>query len=332
MIIQTPSRLHLTLIDLNGTKGRLDGGVGITIKDPQLILRAEPKDQGISVHFKDASNLDTALKEDYMQKIVNSANSALKYFQVDAGFDFFVEKTYPVHSGLGSGTQISLAAAKLVAAYQGINPTSSTLGKIVGRGGTSGIGVGAFQEGGFIIDGGHSHDQKPGFLPSSASKASPPPILARYDFPEDWNIIIATPHRDEGVSGSKEVNIFQEYCPIPLGDVEKLSHMILMKLMPSVLEKDIDSFGDAINQIQGIGFKKVELDLQDQMIYDLLETMRNSGAAGAGMSSFGPTVYAVTDTNSKDVLKAAKETMGDSKGIAMITQAQNTGVILKNNE
>jgi beta-ribofuranosylaminobenzene 5'-phosphate synthase len=329
LIIQTPSRLHLTLIDLNGTQGRIDGGVGITINDPQLILRVEPKDHGIGVHFKNSSKLDDALKKDYAQKIHHSAANTLKYFKIDSGFDFFVEKTYPTHSGLGSGTQISLAAAKVIAAYQRIEIASSTLGKIVGRGGTSGIGVGAFQKGGFIVDGGHSHNEKPEFLPSSASKTSPPPILARYDFPEDWKIIIATPQGDDRVSGSKEVNIFQKYCPISLRDVEKLSHTILMKLMPSVLEKDVDSFGNAINQIQNIGFKKVELDLQDQLITDLLENMRNAGAAGAGMSSFGPTVYAVTDTNSKDVLKAAQETMGEFKGFTMITKAQNKGATLE---
>jgi beta-ribofuranosylaminobenzene 5'-phosphate synthase len=328
LIIQTPSRLHLTLIDLNGTQGRLDGGVGITIKDPRLSLRIEPTDQGIGVHFKDSNKLDNKLKEDYTQKIYNSAINAMKHFQIDSGFDFFVEDTYPAHSGLGSGTQISLATAKLIAAYNGIDIESSQLGKIVGRGGTSGIGVGAFQEGGFIVDGGHSNDEKPGFLPSSASKASPPPILARYNFPEDWDIIIAIPQIEDRVSGSKEVNIFQEFCPIPLRDVERLSHVILMKLMPSVLEKDIVSFGNAINQIQSIGFKKVEMDLQDKLISDILGNMRDSGAAGAGMSSFGPTVYAVTDNNSKDILKSVKEIMPDSEGVSFITKAQNTGAIL----
>jgi beta-ribofuranosylaminobenzene 5'-phosphate synthase len=41
MIIETPSRLHVTLIDLNGKYGRIDGGVGITIREPKLILEAE---------------------------------------------------------------------------------------------------------------------------------------------------------------------------------------------------------------------------------------------------------------------------------------------------
>ena len=31
MIIKTPSRIHMALIDLNGSYGRRDGGIGLTI-------------------------------------------------------------------------------------------------------------------------------------------------------------------------------------------------------------------------------------------------------------------------------------------------------------
>lgn len=332
MIINTPSRLHLTLIDLNGSCGRIDGGVGITIRDPELVLRAEPspnRDQGINIHFEDSNNLSENLIRDYSQKIKESAINTLNYFNINGGFDFFVEKSYPAHAGLGSGTQLSLATSKLITNLNDIEVETDTLGQIVGRGGTSGIGVEAFNHGGFIVDGGHSKHEKSDFLPSSASSASPPPVLAHYDFPEDWNIILAIPKLDKSVSGKMEVNIFQKYCPIPLSEVQKLSHLILMKMMPAVLEKDIDSFGDALNQIQSVGFKKREMDLQNKLIRDILDSMRDSGASGAGMSSFGPTLFAVTKNNPKKVLNAAKDAMGDYEGINLVTRAQNTGAQIK---
>lgn len=332
MIINTPSRLHLTLIDLNGSCGRIDGSVGITIQDPELVLRIETADygdNGIKIHFKDSENLSENLISDYSQKIEKSATNTLKYFNIESSFDFFVEKSYPAHAGLGSGTQLSLATAKLITELNGLEVEPVTLGQIVGRGGTSGIGVGAFHHGGFIVDGGHSKNEKSDFLPSSASSASPPPVLARYDFPEDWDIVLAIPDLEEGVSGKKEVNIFQKYCPIPLSEVQKLSHLILMKMMPAILEKDIYSFGDALNQIQSTGFKKREMDLQNKLIEETLTSMREAGAAGAGMSSFGPTLFAVTQDNSKDVLKAAKDSMSDYDGLVITTKAQNNGAIIK---
>ncbi|WP_332881590.1 hypothetical protein [Methanosarcina horonobensis] len=37
--VVSPSRLHLTLIDLNAEIGRVDGGVGITLESPSWKFR-----------------------------------------------------------------------------------------------------------------------------------------------------------------------------------------------------------------------------------------------------------------------------------------------------
>ena len=39
--ITTPSRLHFSLLDLNGALGRIDGGFGLTIADPNFQIIAE---------------------------------------------------------------------------------------------------------------------------------------------------------------------------------------------------------------------------------------------------------------------------------------------------
>jgi beta-ribofuranosylaminobenzene 5'-phosphate synthase len=104
---------------------------------------------------------------------------------------------------------------------------------------------------------------------------------------------------------------------------------LLMKMMPSAVEKDLDSFGSAVNEIQDIGFKKIEVEFQDPIINEIIGNMRNAGAAGVGMSSFGPTVYAITDTNTKDISKIAQNTMKEIGGKVIVTQAQNTGAKIK---
>ena len=73
MIIETPSRLHLTLLDLNGIYGRIDGGVGITLKNPCLKLEAESAHNGIEVGFSKSSQLISDYVHDYTIKIENSA-------------------------------------------------------------------------------------------------------------------------------------------------------------------------------------------------------------------------------------------------------------------
>ena len=44
MIIKTPSRLHMCLIDMSGAYGRIDGGIGLTIDQPNFIIKGEESD------------------------------------------------------------------------------------------------------------------------------------------------------------------------------------------------------------------------------------------------------------------------------------------------
>lgn len=330
MIIETPSRLHVTLIDLNGKYGRIDGGVGITTENPRLVLEARDGYDDIRIEFAnpDSELLTEETKNDYQSKILSATGKINEFLNIEGRYHFKLKEMFPSHSGLGSGTQLSLAVAKLILQMNDQDLTAPEIGEIVGRGGTSGIGVASFDQGGFIVDAGHRKTDKKSFLPSSASKASPPPILARYDFPEDWNIIMVIPNVQRKVFGEGEVDIFQKYCPIPLEDVRELIHVLFMQMMPAVIEKDLDQFGQSIDLVQNMGFKKVELSLQNPFIKDLMNNLKSSGAAGVGMSSFGPTVYAVTDTNSKKIYRTALNKMKDREGEIFRTKSQNSGAYL----
>jgi beta-ribofuranosylaminobenzene 5'-phosphate synthase len=328
LLIQTPSRLHLSLLDLNGSLGRIDGGVGLTLKKPSLVLELKEKGTGVQVEFIKPKNLSKSNIEDYVDRIGSSAIKMMKYLGIDKGLTFIVHENFPSHSGLGSGTQLSLAVGKLISDSVKHEIEVPKIASIVGRGGTSGIGVASFENGGFIIDGGHHCDDKREFLPSSASKALPTPILARYDFPEEWKVILVIPDVKKNVSGTEEVNIFQEYCPIPLEEVQQMSHLLLMKMMPAVLEKDLDAFGDSVNRIQDIGFKKIENQLQKPVIGEIMNLLRDAGAPGVGMSSFGPTIYAITDSV-KDIVSAAHDALEGVGGYVMESEAQNYGCIYR---
>lgn len=324
MIIKSPSRLHLTLIDMNGSYGRIDGGIGLTIKDPNFVLYGEPVEKGITVDFKDNTQFNDVIRNECVSKITSAAQKVIDHFDIDEGFYFRVDKAYLPHSGLGSGTQMGLSTGKLIAEHIGAYSNGYSLGEIIGRGGTSGIGVFSFDFGGFIVDGGHSLKSKSSFLPSSASQAKPPQLLAHYDFPDDWEILLVILDSKNTVNGQKEVNIFQDYCPVPKNEVEQTSHIIFMNMIPFLLERDLPAFGHSIDEIQKRGFKNVEVSLQSQQIRDLMDKLREIGAYGVGMSSFGPTVYSVFDKNNKHIVEEIKEYVG-SRGIVLTTKAQNYG-------
>ncbi|WP_290595952.1 MULTISPECIES: beta-ribofuranosylaminobenzene 5'-phosphate synthase [unclassified Archaeoglobus] len=306
--LRTPSRIHITLIDLNGSIGRVDGGVGLALDEPRVELTAKESE--------DVVIKGSALN---LSRFKNSASKMMEF--CGKGAEINVLSDYEAHVGLGSGTQISLAVGRAFSELYGLNLTTRQIAEIMGRGGTSGIGVAVFDHGGFVVDGGHSRKEKKDFLPSSASRAKPAPLIARHDFP-DWEVIIAVPNL-KGFSGKKEVNLFQQYCPVPLDDVRELCHIVLMKMLPSVVEADLDEFGEAIRRIQELGFKKAEVEQYGELIrgsFNLADCI--------GMSSTGPAIYAVTDTNSKGIARDIEDYFAD-KGFECsiyITKARNRGV------
>jgi len=310
--ITTPSRIHITLIDLNGALGRIDGSVGITLDFPLIKIQAKK------------SNKFAVLGNSSFSERIKKVLEVMAKVYHTGGIEVDIIEDYPDHVGLGSGTQASLAAGMAVSKLYDLNLTPADIARLTKRGGTSGIGTTAYDRGGFIVDGGHKG--KCEFKPSSASgEYLPPPVLIRHDFP-NWDIIIAIPDLT-GASNEREVNIFKEKCPIPLHEVQELSHIILMEMLPAVIEQNIESFGASINKIQHIGFKRHEVGLQP-FCEQLMEFIIENGAYGAGMSSFGPTVYAVTDD--KSLTNAVQAYLNETTdGKVYCVKARNCGAYLK---
>ncbi len=286
----TPSRLHFGLIDLNGTIGRIDGGLGVALKEPNIIIDVEKNhNTGFKLNLIKSPGYSISEIEQLVDNIIKSLN-------VENQISLTITSHIPAHNGLGSKTQLSLGISKAICLLNKIDKTPYELARLTSRSGTSRIGLSAFENGGFIVDGGHSFGndaEKQTFLPSSASNAPPAPVIYWDEVPEDWYFIIIIPKIKHGAHGSEELDIFQKSCPIPLDEVKTISHIILMKILPSMKEKQIESFGRGIYELQHIGFKKLEIKLQDEIVSRLIEFCMEQGASGAGMSSFGPTTFAI---------------------------------------
>lgn len=310
--VVTPSRLHLTLIDLNAEIGRVDGGAGITLEYP-----------GLEISATEADNIEIIGNSLLAGKIKKAVQALLP---TGKGIKLHIKDSLPDHVGLGSGTQAALSAAVAVNRIYGLEKSIRELAVAVGRGGTSGIGVAAFEDGGFILDGGHKFKNKGSFSPSSASHVPPGPVLFRRNFPE-WPIVLVIP-QGKGAHDTEEVDIFKKYCPIPLAEVQEISHVILMQMLPALIEEDLESFGKAINHIQTVGFKKREVELQSQPVLDIMNYMRDNGAHGAGISSFGPVIYGIVGSieEGKRLQQETQRMLDESLGgRAMLTKGRNRG-------
>ena len=311
--ITTPSRLHFSLLDLNGALGRVDGGFGLAIAEPNFQIIAER-----------ATRIDVAASV-YRERAITVLQRLQQTYPFP-GIKLTFESEIPMHCGFGSGTQLSLGIAQAVNMLYQFGLNVRELAQVVGRGGTSGIGVAAFDTGGFIVDGGHRYpEQKGSFLPSSAvGDIPPPPILLRYAFPE-LPLLIVMPNCSR-IYGDAEIELFRTLCPQPEWVAQKLSHILLLQILPALIERDLNTLGEALNDIQTFGWKRVEIDAQGPELQLTLDYLRDSGAFGAGVSSWGPAICVIAENihRLKQETDAFLKTLPNG-GNCFITQANNLG-------
>ena len=135
------------------------------------------------------------------------------------------------------------------------------------------------------------------------------------------------PNVKKGAYGDEEVSIFQKHAPIPKNEVNEVSHQILMKIIPGILKKDIICFGEGLKRIQSIGFKKIEIDLQHDIVKKILKFFEQLGLKAYGMSSFGPSVVAITESDEEAhlLLKEVQKLISGFGGHIYICKPNNIG-------
>lgn len=132
--IRTPSRLHIGLIDMNGSSGRVDGGAGITLDNP-----------GFHITISESESFSlTSSNPDIEHSITSIINRLKMNGLYIPPVHIHVHNSIPFHCGLGSGTQIALGIAAGISAFQEDPRSDDELISLSGRGGTSGIGSKAF--------------------------------------------------------------------------------------------------------------------------------------------------------------------------------------------
>ena len=281
-VTRSVSRLHITLVDLVGELGRVDGGAGITLNEPRFVVSAQILERG-SVEFSGSA--------EYRDIAIMCASRYLARACRSCGARIEVMEGYGLHIGLGGVTQLCLSIAKSLSASMGLDEDPVELARVVGRGGTSGIGVYSFKLGGFIIDAGHSYpDEKPLVGPSDYVVAPPPPLIARIEIPEDWRFVLVRPSGARKIYGDLERKIFEEGKKMPVEEVWRVSHILMMGLIPSVRIGDIGLFRRSVGLIQGVGFKRIEWLYQDEGVWKIRKKLLSRGIEH-GLSSMGPTIY-----------------------------------------
>jgi beta-ribofuranosylaminobenzene 5'-phosphate synthase len=313
--VTAPGRLHLGFVDPGATLGRPFGSVGLTIEGPctHVALRLAQHDV-IGALPAAAHDVDRAARH---------ITALKRLFARDARLAVELRETLPPHAGFGSGTQLALALARAFVALHGIEVDTVSLARALGRGKRSGIGVAAFDRGGFLVDGG------PG-------RSGPAPLLAHVDFPAAWRVLLVLDLRGAGLHGEEEGNAIARLTPLPQATAAHLAHLLLMRILPALHEADFAPFAAGISELQhilGDHFAPAQRGsaYTSPEVAQVVEWLGAQCDAAIGQSSWGPTGFAIfpSQADAERALDRARAAGQVAPGLDLqIVRGRNHGALL----
>ena len=307
--VEAPARLHLGFLDLNGDLGRRFGSLGLTI-------------EGVAteVEISMAARLRVDGPESARLRMFGCAASLIEQLGLPPGVAIRIERVIPEHVGLGSGTQLSLALATALSTLYGLDLGIRRMACLLKRGMRSGIGVGAFDTGGFLVDGGRGDGEEP------------PPVIMQRDFPESWRVLLIFDQRGPGIHGAQEVSAFKALPVFPAQRAAELCRLVLMQVLPALADGDCRRFGQGIGRLQevvGDHFAPAQSGrFASPDVAEVLAWLKSQEIFGIGQSSWGPTGFAILDSElrARQLLQALQSRFADRPNLSfLITRARNQG-------
>lgn len=269
-----PARLHMGFIDLSGSLGRHFGSIGVALDDIATQL---------SVVYSD----ELVVTGSSEKRAKKCAKALCKSLNVSEKIKIDIETAIPEHVGLGSGTQMSLAIGSALNAFYKLGLSTRDIAQITDRGMRSGIGIGVFEQGGLVVDGGRGE------------LTQTPPVISHMDIPESWRFILVFDQRGQGLHGNQEINAFKKLPAFPAEKAARLCYLLMMQGLPAVAEQDIAKFGDVITQLQesvGEHFASVQGGIfSSPEVAEVMQWLKQQGAVAIGQTSWGPTGFCAVD-------------------------------------
>lgn len=272
LTVEAPARLHLGFVDLNGSLGRRFGSLGLGL-------------EGIATQVTVTRAREPRVFGPESERVKRVIQTLWEHVGRVPEAQVQVTRTIPPHVGLGSGTQLALAVGVALNRLLGWGLSVEEIAGITDRGARSGMGVGAFKEGGFFLDGG------------KGPEGALPPILARIPFPGNWRVLLVLDEQGQGIHGQAEKEAFAGLPPFPEAEAAHLARLVLMRILPALQEQDVIGFGSGLGELQAIlgdYFAPAQGGrFTSTKVAEVMDWLQDQGIVGVGQSSWGPTGFAV---------------------------------------
>ncbi len=302
-----PARLHMGFIDLSGSLGRHFGSIGVALNEHATRLSVTSAEQR-SITGASAQRADQCL------------SMLCKALNVSDKVNIHIESAIPEHIGLGSGTQMSLAIGSALNVLYDLKLSVREIASLMDRGLRSGIGIGIFEQGGLVVDGGRGEN------------TIIPPVLAHFDIPNEWRFILVFDERGQGLHGHQEVEAFKKLPPFPQQEAARLCYLLLMQGLPALAENDIVRFGEVISQLQqsvGEHFASAQGGVfTSPEVTQAMHWLQQQGAVAIGQTSWGPTGFCAIDgaALAESITEQARHRFADMSNLNFVTaSARNCG-------
>ncbi|AFV97821.1 MULTISPECIES: beta-ribofuranosylaminobenzene 5'-phosphate synthase family protein [unclassified Sulfuricurvum] len=318
--IKINSRIHTTLISLHSNGYRQNGGFGFAIEEPSLNIRGE--------NFQSFEIIDHRVRGfsmDEKQRLLNVLEQTADQKNFVQKCIIEISGDVASHMGFGTGTAIRLASLELLYLINGSEYTEQEIINASGRGGTSGIGIHTYFNGGYVFDIGRG-DQGENFLPSCATEKHPSSPLALLHEPmPDWEIGLCIPKYIMSKNEVEEKAFFSQTCPIePSESYETLYHVVY-GVLGGIKEDNRATFSEAIKNIQACRWKSAERHLYGDSIKQMEQVLYKAGATAIGMSSLGASLFFIAE-DMQNVIKNAKKLLPECD--LSVTRPNNIGRII----
>ncbi|WP_084544897.1 beta-ribofuranosylaminobenzene 5'-phosphate synthase family protein [Derxia gummosa] len=347
--VSAPGRLHLGFLDPSASLGRRFGSIGLVVDGfaTELTLVRAPADSLAA--DDEAARRELSRAEQVVTRLRTVTGAA-------SPVGLRLHRVLPAHSGFGSGTQLALSIGHAFARLHGLSLSTAQIAGLLGRAQRSGVGVAGFDQGGFLVDGGHavaggqgdgardgsSGDASTGMRNGVASTGAggdaavrdgTPPILARAHFPEEWAVMLVLDDAGPGLHGAAEKQAITSLPPFGEARAASVCHQVLMRVLPGLMARDFAAFADGITAVQraiGDHFAPAQggTMYSSPRVAALVEWIATRTRAGIGQSSWGPTGFAFVESRAiAERIAAEASDLGLIRGGVQvrIVQGRNTG-------
>ena len=134
--------------------------------------------------------------------------------------------------------------------------------------------------------------------------------------------MLVVPAAAPGLSGGAEEDAFERLVPAPERSAV-IAQLVLTALLPALVERELEEFGTALTRIQqlvGDSFAAAQGGRFHPRAGALVEALLRFGAAGAGQSSWGPTVYGVVGSEAagRELARRMEDLVGGEGSVELV--------------